>query len=178
MFNYNKKIQKEDTIHSETSYRSHLLKPYCQGNGIDIGSQGSPVNINSIQIEYDRLRFADDVPIHLECDGTQNLPFKDNVLDYVYSSHLIEDYVDWTPILNEWNRMIKINGHVVIMVPDHVNFRECVSKGQADNLNHKHESYPGELSEIYKQHFSNFEIVCDYITDNYNILFVAKKISI
>lgn len=176
MNNYNQKITKESTIHSETYYRLHLTQLYCKGNGIDVGSQGSPVNINSIQIEYDRLRFSDDVPIHWEGDGTQNLPFKDNVLDYVYSSHLIEDYVDWIPILKEWNRMIKMNGHIVIMVPDHIKFRECVSKGQADNLNHKHESYPGELTEIYKQHFSNFEIVSDYITDNYNILFVAKKL--
>jgi hypothetical protein len=74
--------------------------------------------------------------------------------------------------------MIKINGHIVIMVPDHAKFRECVSKGQPDNLNHKHESFAGELSAIYSQNFNNFEIVCDYITDNYNILFVAKKLRI
>ena len=176
MCNYNQKIKKEDTIHSETYYRLQLTQIYCKGNGIDIGSQGSPVNVNSIQVEYDRSRFAEDVPIHWEGDGTQNLPFKDNVLDYVYSSHLIEDYVDWIPILKEWNRIIKINGHIVIMVPDHDKFRECVSKGQVDNFNHKHESFAGELSQIYSQHFKNFEIICDYITDNYNILFVAKKL--
>jgi predicted SAM-dependent methyltransferase len=172
---YNIKISKEMTFASETSTRLHLLKPYCQGNGVDIGSQGSPVNINSIQIEFDRSRFEEDVPIQWEGDGISNLPFKNNVLDYVYSSHLIEDYEDWTSILNEWNRVIKIGGYIVIMVPDHNKFRECVSKGQPDNLNHKHESYPGELSSYYKKHFLNFDIICDYITDSYNILFVAKK---
>lgn len=174
---YNDKITKEKTIVSETSSRLNLLKPYCQGNGIDIGSQGSPVNINSIQIEFDRSRFDEDVPIHWEGDGTINLPFKDNVLDYVYSSHLIEDYEDWTPILNEWNRVIKIGGYIVIMVPDKEIFRDRVKNGQPDNLNHKHESYVGELTSYYEKYFSNFEIKCDYITDNYNILFAAKKLS-
>lgn len=161
----------------ETYYRRELTRPYCKGNGIDIGSQGSPVNPDSIQIEYDRERFDIDVPIHWEGDGTSNLPFKDNVLDYVYSSHLIEDYVDWIPILTEWNRVIKPSGYIVIMVPDKNIFRDRVNKGQPDNLNHKHESYPGELTEIYNLNFKHFEVICDYITDNYNILFVAKKLS-
>lgn len=176
MKDYKEKITKEMTLVSETNERLNLLKPYCQGNGIDIGSQGSSVNINAIQIEFDRSRFHEDVPIHWEGDGTSNLPFKDNVLDYVYSSHLIEDYVDWVPILTEWNRVIKLGGYIIIMVPDKVIFREKVRNGQSDNLNHKHESYPGELTSYYNKYFLNFQIICDYITDGYNILFVAKKI--
>ncbi len=173
--NYQEKINKSMTTHGETYIRRHLTQPYCKGNGIDIGSQGSPVNDNSIQIEYDRSRFESDIPIQWEGDGTKDLPFKDNVLDYVYSSHLIEDYIDWIPILNEWNRVIKPGGYIVIMVPDKEKFRERVKNGQADNLNHKHESYVGELTKYYNFHFSNFTVLVDEITDSYNILFVAKK---
>ena len=91
---YIKKITCELTNNGETFTRRHLTEQYCNGNGIDVGSEGCPVKLDYIQIEYSRDRFYKDVPIQLEWDGTQNLPFKDNVLDYVYSSHLIEDYVD------------------------------------------------------------------------------------
>ena len=175
--NYTTKITKEQLNISETYYRLNTVRQYCKGNGIDIGSQGCPVQPDSIQIEYDRSRFSDEVPIHWEGDGCQNLPFKDNVLDYVYSSHLLEDYLDWVPILSEWNRVIKPGGYIVIMVPDKIIFRERVKNGQDDNPNHKHESYVGELTEYYGENFKNFEIICDYLTDAYNILFVARKIS-
>jgi predicted SAM-dependent methyltransferase len=176
MKQYSEKINKEMTIQTgETYFRRSLTQPFCKGNGIDIGSQGSPVNPDSIQIEYDRNRFDVDVPIQWEGDGTKNLPFKNNVLDYVYSSHLLEDYIDWVPILSEWNRVIKCGGYIVIMVPDKNLFRDRVRNGQPDNPNHKHESYPGELTKYYHQHFQNFTVVKDEITDGYNILFVAKK---
>ena len=88
----------------------------------------------------------------------------------------MEDFLDWKPILDEWNRVLKSGGYIIIMVPDHKIFRKCVENGQGDNLTHQHESYAGELTEFYKKNYTNFSIVCDYITDSYNILFVAKKL--
>lgn len=172
---YSKKITRELTNNGETFARRHLTEQYCNGNGIDVGSQGCPIKLDSIQIEYSRDRFYKDVPIQLEWDGTQNLPFKDNVLDYVYSSYLIEDYVDWVPILTEWNRVLKSKGYIVIMVPDKSIFRENVKQGQGDNLAHKHESYVGELTDYYHKFFQNFVVIKDEITDSYNILFVSQK---
>lgn len=177
MKQYCEKITKEMTTRfGETYCRRSLTHPFCKGNGIDVGSQGSPVNPDSIQIEYDRNRFDVDVPIQWEGDGTKNLPFKDGVLDYVYISHLLEDYEDWVSILNEWNRVLKVGGHIVIMIPDKNIFREKVKNGQPDNPNHKHEGYPGELTEYYHRHFQNFCVIKDEITDGYNILFVAQKL--
>ena len=33
--------------------------------------------------------------------------FRDGVLDYVYSSHLLEDYVDTEAVLREWLRVLR-----------------------------------------------------------------------
>jgi len=162
--------------YSETGSRRALTVPFCQGFGVDLGSGGDPVVPFAIQIDRNpRARHL----VHLFGDATKDLPFKDGVLDYVYSSHLLEDFKDWTPILTEWLRVIKPGGYLVIMVPDHGLFRAAVSRGQPDNLDHKHESRPGELSEYFKRLCPMGEVVADKLTqgwpDDYNILFVGKK---
>lgn len=168
-------IKHNDIVLSgETIYRRHLTVPYCNGNGVDIGSGGSPVVPWAIQVENCNDSRIDNHLINYIGDAL-NLPFKDQTLDFVYASHLLEDFLDWKPVLDEWNRVLKSGGHIIIMVPDHIIFRKCVENGQDDNLAHQHESYAGELTDFYSKNYTNFNIVCDYITDSYNILFIAKK---
>ena len=95
-------------------------------------------------------------------------------------SHLIEDFDDWPSVLNEFSRVLKHGGHLVVMVPDHKLSREAVANGQGDNLSHKHEFHVGELSD-WARGRGGFEIIFDQLTlvrgiKDYNILFVAKKL--
>jgi SAM-dependent methyltransferase len=46
-----------------------------------------------------------------------NLPFKDNSLDYVISSHVIEHFFDPVSAIQEWIRVIHKGGFVVIIAP-------------------------------------------------------------
>jgi ubiquinone/menaquinone biosynthesis C-methylase UbiE len=46
-----------------------------------------------------------------------DLPFKDNTLDYVLSSHVIEHFVDPINTLNEWMRVLKPGGLIFLCVP-------------------------------------------------------------
>ena len=46
-----------------------------------------------------------------------DLPFKDNTLDYVISSHVIEHYFDPIKALKEWNRVIKPGGYIFTIAP-------------------------------------------------------------
>lgn len=163
---------------SETSSRRHLTVKYCQGLGLDLGSGGDPVVPSAIQVELLRPYTPDlgnkQFPIQLRGDAANLYWFRNSVLDYVYSSHLLEDFEDWMPLLREWTRVLKIGGYLVIMIPDKVEWRKAVKNGQPPNLSHKHEGYPGELTLCMKQ-IGNFDILEDRITDKYNILFVAKK---
>jgi SAM-dependent methyltransferase len=107
--------------------------------------------------------------------GCQSLPFKDCTLDFVYSSHLIEDFLDWTPILEEWKRVVKPGGHMVLLLPDKERWIEALKRGQPPNCAHKHEGRPGELSG----YFPGWEIIRDSLTEqwpnDYSILFIARK---
>lgn len=172
---------------SETSKHRELTVPYCEGNGIDIGSGGDPVVPWAISFDLPRKEFlhyhSDQAPanaIHWGGDAA-SLPFKDGVCDFVYSSHVIEDFYDWHPYLIEWARVLKSGGHLVIMLPDKVRWNAAILNGQPPNCEHRHESYAGELTEYTAPGcpLAGFKVISDRLTDktpeDYNIIFIAQK---
>jgi ubiquinone/menaquinone biosynthesis C-methylase UbiE len=62
---------------------------------------------------------------HLDYNDITKLPFDDNSVDLIYSSHVIEyfDREEIIPILLEWKRVLKVNGTLRIAVP---NFKKMV----------------------------------------------------
>jgi len=170
---------------SETSLCRHITVPFCQGNGCDVGSGGDPVVPWAIQIDLPDEAFKQYGHAHEETRPIQyrgdarNLPFKDGTMAWIFSSHLIEDFDDWPVVLEEFCRVLKPDGHLIIMVPDKKLFRAAVAGGQNDNASHRHEFYVGELTEWARLR-GGFEVIFDQLTlvrgpKDYNILFVAKK---
>lgn len=170
------------TLRSETSRFRHLVEGYCVGNGLDLGAAGDPVVPNAIQVElpldaaknYGGLLFGS-APIQLRGDATNLHWFADESLDFVYSSHLLEDFADWLKVLCEWVRVLRYGGHLVLLVPDHKRFRAAVAAGQGDNLSHRHEFSLGELPAVADS--LGMEVVTECIpdADTYTILFVGRK---
>lgn len=169
---------------SETAKQRHLTEGYCTGNGCDVGSGGDPVVPWAISIEqpedkYQRYTSGTGKPnVQWRGDGRE-LPFKDATLDFVYSSHLLEDFEYWGPVLREWVRVLKVGGHLVILIPDKELFRESVASGRnSPNCAHKHEGFVGEIS-TYADNLGLRVIedqLCNSEPFDYNILFVAVKL--
>ena len=60
--------------------------------------------------------------------------------DYVYSSHLAEDFYfdELIGIVNEWRRIIATGGVLILNCPDQKKFLDhCQRTGQSVNANHK-----------------------------------------
>lgn len=161
-----------------------LVRPYLKGCGVDIGSQGLPVIPEAMGIDLPEPLFTKynggnppRGPIPIRCDGTKNLPFTDNSLDYVFSSHVLEDFQYWGPVLKEWARVIKPGGYLVILIPDKQLWQEALNRGQLPNPAHKHEGYAGELS-TYAENLG-LHVVVDELTNwfpgDYSMLFVGRK---
>jgi predicted SAM-dependent methyltransferase len=57
---------------------------------------------------------------HLHSHDITTLPFEDNSVDLIYSSHVLEyfDRVEVLDVLNEWKRVLKPNGVLRLAVPD------------------------------------------------------------
>ena len=54
---------------------------------------------------------------HLTCDA-MDVPFEDNSVDYIISSHALEHMTDTRKALREWIRVLKPNGLMAIIMPD------------------------------------------------------------
>lgn len=171
---------------SEVEKYRYAAAPYCIGAGVDIASQGVTVVPWAISFdlpEKEFLHYSNGAPpkgpIHLR-GHADSLPFETASLDFVFSSHLLEDYLDWLPVLTEWNRVVRIGGHIVILIPDKELWNAAIAAGQPPNNSHRHEGRVGELSEVFRQYFGHFEILKDELTsvipEDYNIIFVAKRV--
>lgn len=169
---------------TESEKYVHLVSRFLVGNGVDIGAGGKPVVPHAIAFDLPPEQYGQyhsgltpDRVIQWGGD-CHKLPFKDSVCDFVFSSHLIEDFLDWNPLLREWVRVIKPGGHLVILLPDKKLWNEAIARGQPPNCAHKHESYVGELSE-YARRMGGLQIIEDRLADqfpgDYTIVFVARR---
>lgn len=165
---------------SESDKHRHLVTEFTKGNGVDLGSSGEPIVPWAIQVdlpdkEYHTYNITrPEAAIHWR-GYAQSLPFKDETLDFVHASHLLEDFPDWWPLLREWNRVLKPGGFMIISVPDHDRFRAAVKRGQGDNLSHKHESKVSEVASFLKPYATIFD---GFVNDDpleYSLLYVGQK---
>lgn len=126
---------------SETGTARPHLAPFCVGAGVDIGPGGDPINDTAFRVDYDPNPCAGTLPPHLVWDA-RTLPFNTNSLDYVYSSHALEDFEDTTAALKEWIRVIRPGGLLVLFLPDQVVYKaHCDKTGQELNPAHKHANF-------------------------------------
>lgn len=130
---------------SETSTSRHILAPFCAGLGLDIGFGRDKVVPHAISF---------DMPTPYTCVGGDEQimrgdcrdlrMFCDESLDYIYSSHLLEDftYEQLIPLIGEWRRVLKVGGRVVTNCPDQQRFlSHCAATGQGLNLAHKEANF-------------------------------------
>lgn len=175
---------------SEALKYKHLFQQFCRtqngepGCGADIGSQGFCTIPWAIQLDLPPKEFSaycggaeQHGPIALRGDA-KSLPFDTGSLDFLIASHLLEDYLDWLPVLIEWVRVLKPGGKLIILVPDKKLWNEAIARGQPPNCAHKHESHVGELSTYAAK--LGLTVIEDRLTavceGDYSIIFCAAKL--
>jgi hypothetical protein len=129
--------------HSETSKCRGSLGPYCTGDGIDVGYGGDPIVSHAICMDMqDPYAVYCANPQHLRGDARDLKWFRDESLDFVYSSHVLEDFEDTSAVLLEWLRVLKPGGRLVLYLPDEPTYRRhCDQTGQQYNTHHVHANF-------------------------------------
>jgi predicted SAM-dependent methyltransferase len=132
-------VRDDRDYRSETSKCRERLAPFCIGYGVDLGFGGDPITEAAIRVDRpEPYSHTGCYQVQLGGDAAKLRWFKDGVLDYVYSSHLLEDFDETSTILIEWLRVLRPGGRLVIFCPDEQIYRQhCRKTGQPYNFQHK-----------------------------------------
>lgn len=127
---------------SETSKVRHWVTPFCIGKGCDIGFGGDKimkVNCDGIDFEQPYTNTGRD-KVDIACDVINNeIPVPDNTYDYVYTSHLIEDFADTKDALRKFIRILRNGGNLILVFPDQPKYEVyCREMGVPMNPYHVH----------------------------------------
>ena len=109
---------------------SSLAHRYLDGlQGVEIGASAhNPFNIaGCLNVDYtadtttpfkqEEVRLCGEMaPVDVVADGAK-LPFPNESLDFVLSSHVLEHFYDPIGVLNEWLRVVRPGGYVFAVVP-------------------------------------------------------------
>lgn len=130
---------------NEASKCRHRVLPFLRGTGVDLGC--GPDKIHHKAIGVDKGIGAG------ICHSVETLPmFGDGALDYVFSSHCLEDLPDTKTILCEWWRVLKVGGYMVLYLP-HKDLYPNIGQPGA-NPAHVHDFVPEDILQICRKNFA------------------------
>lgn len=167
---------------SETTTCRAKLAPWCIGNGLDIGAGGDPITNTAICVDREETHggraHVGNAPTHLVWDAFTILPFVGGVLDYIFSSHCLEDAVETQWVLGEWMRVLKVGGYLVLFLPDQQAYlRHCSIHGGYPNEAHKHADFS---MDFVKQRLpANANVVYEefpFLGNPYSFALVLQKV--
>jgi ubiquinone/menaquinone biosynthesis C-methylase UbiE len=165
---------------SETSKVRHLVIGYCTGYGCDIGFGGDKITRGSIGIDFaSPYAHTGKDKVDIACDVINDeIPLPDNTFDYVYTSHLIEDFENTKQGLEKFIRVLKNEGLLILVFPDQKMYElHCKRTGQPLNAYHKHADMGLHymLHTMEQMESMNFQIIFKSDREiDYNVILVAK----
>ena len=102
---------------TDVQFEFKAVAKWCRGLGIDIGCGSKRLSPSVLSTDNYLSTGVDLLWDHLQKGP---YPFEDQAFDFVFSSHVIEDFSpeDIPRVFAEWWRMVKIGGYLVLLVPD------------------------------------------------------------
>ena len=166
---------------SETSKVRHWVLPYCNGKGCDVGFGGDKI----MKVDCDGIDFPQPYTntgkdkVDIGCDVINNeIPVADNTYDYVYTSHLIEDFTDTKDALRKFIRVLKNGGNLILVFPDQPKYEVyCREIGIPMNPYHVHADMGHDymLTSLDELEGISYEILFSSNCEvDYNVVIVLK----
>ena len=131
---------------NETKHIKKAVLPFIKGMGTDWGCGSEKIIMDDACIGVDAHDWKN---VDLVLDLNKRTPFKDNEFDYLYSSHLIEDFLDIQPLLTEMVRVVKNKGTLVIYMP-HADWYPKAGTPEA-NPAHQRDWYPEQVMGVLRE---------------------------
>jgi len=129
-----------------TRLRDGFFATYMAGDLIlDIGYRGQfadavPIFPHAIGVDLDYPGY----------DGT-TLPFADDSVDAVYSSHVLEHVRDYVATIRDWHRVLRPGGFIVCVVPHQFLYEKRWALPSRWNADHKRFYTPASLLREFEE---------------------------
>ena len=96
------------------------MSKYIVGLGLDIGCGTNRLSPTVMTTDWYPHVDTDLIWNCVHEGGRHPYPFRDNRFDFIFASHVLEDFApdEIQFVFDEWLRMIKVGGHLIILVPD------------------------------------------------------------
>lgn len=139
-------------------YEMNDVIEFTKGVGIEVGCglnkiHSAAIGVNIVLSDSD---FGYPFGAQIKADGMRLPWFSDNSLDYVFSSHCLEHFYEPETALIEWTRVLRIGGHLVMILP-HKKFYPNIGQPNA-NRDHKHDFLPSDIKEMIDK-FGRYELI-------------------
>lgn len=165
----------EDWSGRETSKIWPFVVPYTRGRVLDVGSGRIRAFSHWITLDNSKDhgggRMAD-----IAADGEKDIPFADESLDAIFSSHFIEHCVLWKAAIGLWWSKIKAGGHLVLYWPHPDHYPKCGQPGA--NTDHKHDIYNADILTLMQENAGGWDCLEDEVRSEeseYSGFMVFKK---
>jgi SAM-dependent methyltransferase len=106
--------------------KESFFERYCSGKGLDIGFGGDLLADNCTGWDYE----------HGDAQYLQGV--RDASYDFVYASHTLEHMVSVETSLQNWWRVVKPGGYLIIYIPDRDLYEKKTALPSRWNDDHKH----------------------------------------
>lgn len=138
-----------------------FFEKYCRGKGIDIGCHR--VKVLPEVDGFDKQDF----PGVIRGDATFMEPIADETYDWVYSSHCLEHIVDVDTALENWWRILRHGGYLILVVPHQDYYERKHILPSVYNGSHKHFFLPFE--SVGSDTLSLYELIRKNLDDGFII---------
>lgn len=161
---------------AETSFVKDRILPFIPENccGIDVGFGNDKIREDFIGADQEHpYSGGKNYKIDLVCDISKGIPVPESTYDVVYSSHLIEDFVDTKAILMEFIRICKDGGRIILVFPDQQKYElKCQRNNENPNPSHKIKEMGIKYMLNELNAFDNITIVDSFEIPSYNCIVV------
>jgi len=116
------------------------IAEYLRGKILDIGCGGEKVCCEAIGLDY----MSEAANIQMDITNPDSLGiFSDASFDVVFSSHFLEDVIDFKGMLAEMCRLVKVDGVLILYLPHKHLYPNIGEEGA--NPRHKHDFLPEDI---------------------------------
>jgi SAM-dependent methyltransferase len=138
-----------------------FTRKYLSGRIVlDIGFRGhvagsAPITPTAVGVDLDYPGY----------DGIK-LPFADETVDAIFSSHMLEHVENYKSVIQDWHRVLKIGGFIVCVVPHQFLYEKSPHLPSKWNDDHKRFYTPASLLQEFEESLQPNSYRVRHLCDN------------